>query len=199
MDIEGLDMHLITKTLFTTSGQSPKRKVKAGMLYQVNKDTGVLTSFCHTGLDGISALSFHPTQHDLWVWANGQGLFTINTTQTKENRCAITQIFPSTADVEALAWGNQGQKLYGVVGSTLYQYENNVVSEKCTNFPAKTEALDTVVFNEKELLLFAVHGKKDTCIHSFNVDTCSIVDIAPLPVDTDIEDLAIEGQALECD
>ena len=42
------------------------------------------------------------------------------------------------ADVEALAWGAQGQTLYGVMGTTLYQYENDIVSEKCTNFPAKT-------------------------------------------------------------
>ncbi len=82
------------------------------------------------------------------------------------------------------------------MGTTLYQYENDIVSEKCTNFPAKTEALDTVVFNGKELLLFAVHGKKDTRIHSFDVETCSIVDTAPLLVDTIYTD--IEGLALEC-
>ena len=73
----------------------------------------------------------------------------------------------------------------------MYQYENGAVSEKCNHFPSEVEALDVVVFDENERLLFALHTASDTSIHSFDVETCSIIDSVPLPVDTLYTD--IEG------
>jgi hypothetical protein len=190
-DIEGLDMHPETKALFASSGDDPDAGFENGALYTVNKDDGTLTPVCRTGLGEVSAMSFHPTNHHLWVWADGEGLFTIDIAQIEDGVCAKTEILLNSERVEALAWDSQGEKLYGAAGTVLYQSENGEVTEKCNDFPSEVEALEVVVLEGNERLLFALHAASDTSIHSFDVDTCSIIDSVPLPVDTLYTD--IEG------
>jgi len=192
-DIEGMDIHPETQELFASSGDDPATGLENGYIYQVNKDDGTLTPVCSTGLGEISAMSFHPHNHTLWVWADGEGLFTIATALINNGVCEKTAIVASPARVESLTWDNDGEILYGAAGTVLYKYENGTVAETCNDFPSQVEALDMLADGS---LLFGLHTASDTSIHSFDIASCAVKDTVPLPVDTPYTD--IEGISWMC-
>ena len=196
-DIEGLDIHPVTGALYVTSGDDSKRGHLPGHLYQVNKFNGKLTAIGSTGFNEVSALSFRPendnSQFTLWGWAEGDGLIQINPTTGASTLIAATPLA-----IEDITWSNDGQLLYGVEDSVLYQYDSTIgaITIACHNFPAEVEALDMLPDGN---LLIAFHEANDSSIHSFNIDSCSIdvsVDLPPAansPINTPYRD--IEGLA----
>ena len=118
-DLEGMAIHPKTKELFVSSGDDQADDLPNGHIYQVDKTNGILTSICNTGLGEVSAMSFHPIDNTLWVWADAEGLFTVDIEQ-----CLVTEITKSKAKVEGLTWDNSGETLYGSAGKTLYSYTN---------------------------------------------------------------------------
>ncbi len=194
-DIEGLAIHPLTKKLYASSGDDPADGLEHGYIYRVNKADGTLTPVCSTGLGEVSAMSFHPQTYQLWVWADGEGLFTINLDQIENGTCEKTEIVGHSAKVEGLAWDNDGQALYGSEGTALYRYLSNtgIVEEACDNFPSEVEALDMLADGT---LLFALHDASDTRIHSFDIENCLAKENAPVPVEALYTD--IEGITLNC-
>jgi Leucine-rich repeat (LRR) protein len=194
-DIEGMDLHPMTQELYASSGDDQAKGLENGYIYRVNKNDGSLTPICSTGLGEISAMSFRPTDATLWVWADGEGLFTIDINKINNGICEKTEIVPHSANVEGLAWSVDGKILYGSEGKTLYRYspETGAVDQACNDFPSQVEALEMLADGT---LLFGLHQASDTSIHSFDIGSCSVKDSVPLPVDTPYTD--IEGIAWKC-
>ncbi len=204
-DIEGLDMHPKTGVIYATSGDDSeiissddsdddvevKEDFESGAIYTFDKYESTLTYICRTGLGDLSAIAFHPRDNSLWAWAKGEGLFTININQIKDDVCAKTaKYLNSSAAVEAIAWDSQGKTLYGTSKKgKLYQYKNGVVTEKCNHIYFGAEALDTVVLNGEEFLLYASNAGRNTSIRLFDVETCSRIKNVTVPVSpyTDVE------------
>jgi hypothetical protein len=192
-DLEGLAMQPETLTLYASSGDDPAKGLEHGYLYQVNRSVGTLTPVCRTGLKEVSAIAFHPEDSSLWVWADGEGLFTVDLKQIENGECAKTTILASQRPVEGLSWDNQGEKLYAAFGKGLYEfvYETGTVAQTCDNFPGEVEALSHLETGE---LLFALHQTNDTGIHAFDIASCSVTN--QVMVDTPYTD--IEGLAWIC-
>jgi Leucine-rich repeat (LRR) protein len=176
-DIEGMAIDPNTQTIYVSSGDNPDVGLAQGYIYQVDKLDGTLTPFCSTGFADISAMSFHPQEHRLWVWANGDGLFTIEVDQIENGVCQTTQKIASNAKIEGITWDNQGQKLYGAQRRALYEYiyETGTLEKSCDRFPSDVEALSMLA---NDSLLFAVHQSNDTGIHAFDIESCSIAESA---------------------
>jgi hypothetical protein len=196
-DLEGMDIHPQTKKLYVSSGDDPATGLEQGYIYEVNKSDGTLIPLCRTGLGEVSAISFYPNKnnHLLWVWADGEGLFTIAIDTINEGICDKTEIFASNAKVEAIAWDNKGDILYAAERKVLhrYFYHTQTTDKVCHNFSSQVEALDMLADGT---LLFTLHKASDTHIHSFDINSCSVKDSVPLPVDTPYTD--IEGITWFC-
>jgi Leucine-rich repeat (LRR) protein len=192
-DIEGMDIHPQTEELYVSSGDDPADGLAHGYLYKANKNTGTLTEVCSTGLGEVSAMSFHPQTYQLWVWADGEGLFTIDINQINNGVCEKTEIFSYPAKVEGIAWGNEGKRLYGVSNTVLYEYEDGAVEQVCDDFSSEVEALSMLADGT---LLFALHDASDTRIHSFDIENCLAKQNAPVQVETLYTD--IEGITSNC-
>ncbi|MEK8018539.1 MAG: hypothetical protein VSS75_016840, partial [Candidatus Parabeggiatoa sp.] len=138
---------------------------------------GTVTPFCSTGLGDVEAMSFHPQDHSLWVWAARGGLFKIELDQIENGVCQTTEKIASNDKVEGITWHNDGTKLYGSKSTGLYEYiyETGVLDKTCNLFPSEVEALSML---HDSTLLFAVHQANDTGIHSFDIENCSIADSA---------------------
>ncbi|BAP57480.1 hypothetical protein THII_3183 [Thioploca ingrica] len=193
-DIEDLDIHPQTQELYAASGDNPDVGYEKGYIYRVNKDNGELTPICGTGLGEVSAMSFHPTEKKLWVWADGKGLFVIDLDQIVNGICHRTKILSHPAKVESITWDNEGKIIYGAAGTALYKYfyDTGKVEKACDSFPSEVEALDMLADGS---LLFALHQARDTRIHSFDITTCSVLDT--VPIETPYSD--IEGITWACD
>ncbi len=194
-DIEDIDILSATTEIYASSGDDAQANHEKGYLYQVDPANGELTPVCSTGLGKVSAISFYPNSQDLWLWAGGKGLFVIDLKQIKNGVCYPREIFRYSAQVEGITWDTEGKILYGAMGTTLYKYfhDTGTVAKVCDNFPKGAEALE---MSTDGSLLFAVHQAKDTSIHSFDINSCSIVDEADFPIKTPYND--IEGIAWTC-
>ncbi len=192
-DLEGLDFHPQTLTLYASSGDDPAQDLPAGYLYQVDKTNGNLTPVCHTGLGEVSAMAFHPQEGSLWVWADKEGLFTVDINQVNQGTCHKTEIISANTNVEGLTWDNQGKILYAASGKALYQFDSQtgIVDKTCKHFPSQVEALSMLNTNE---LLFSLHKSSDTSIYSFDPNNCAITN--SLSINTPYSD--IEGIVWMC-
>jgi len=188
-DIEALDIHPQTAELFAASGKDTKIK---GHLYQLNGQTGALTSIGPTGFKEIDGLSFHP-DGTLWGWATGDGLVTIDTT-TGQAKLVVAH----PGEIEDLTWNTAGTILFGVenvqnnpdAGVKLLAYDGNTVETVCEELTQslEIEALDTL---PDDTLLFGIHSKTGLPIGTIDVTTCQI--IAKQEIATDYND--VEGLA----
>ncbi len=138
-------------------------------------------------------MAFHPQEGSLWVWADGEGLFTVDINQIDQETCHKTEIISADTKVEGLTWDIQGHTLYAALGKALYQfdYQTGVVDKTCRHFPSQVEALSMLDTNE---LLFSLHKSSDTSIHSFDPSSCTITN--SLLVNTPYTD--IEGIVWQC-
>jgi len=172
-DVEALDIHPQTAELFAASGKDTNAK---GHLYQLNGQTGELTSIGSTGFKEIDGLSFHP-DGTLWGWATGDGLVTIDTVTGQAN----LEVSYS-GEVEDLTWNTSGTMLFGVenvknspdAGVRLLAYDGNTVSAICEELTQslEIEALDTL---PDDTLIFGLHGKNSLPLGVIDVQTCKIV------------------------
>ena len=182
-DIEGLALSLDSR-LYATSGNDTEGKLPHGHLYKVNKNTGQLDSIGSTGFGEVSAISFRPNNQNgestLWGWASGKGLIEIDTSSGHGTMRA-----PYHQKIEAITWSNDGQFLYGVEGTVLYQYHfaTGELLPVCDNLPFEAEAI--VMLRDGNLLM-GFHEANDSGIHSFNISDCSITNSIDSPY-TDIE------------
>lgn len=194
-DIEDIDILSTTTELYASSGGNPHANYEKGYLYQVNQDNGELTPVCSTGLGKVSAISFYPHSQNLWLWAGGKGLFVIDLKEIHQGVCYPQEIFRYSAQVEGITWDAEGKFLYGVKRNTLYKYihDTGTVEKVCNNFPSGVEALE---MSTDDLLLFALHPAKDTSIHFFDINTCSVIDETDFPIETHYND--IEGLVWTC-
>jgi len=185
-DIEGLAINS-DGDVFASSGDDTATGHDSGHLFQVNTETGAMTAIGSTGFNEVSAISFS-SDDTLWGWADGQGLIEINT-----ETGAGTLRLESEFGIEDVSWNNDSSLLYGVAGTTLYEYNpaTSAVTEKCTNFPSEVEAIDTLTDGS---LVFALHSKDDNAIHAYDIDTCSVK--ATANIETEYSD--IEGIASSC-
>ena len=175
-DIEALDIHPTTGIMYATSGDDPDEGHPNGHVYQVDKETGVITSIGDTGYGEVSGISFHPKTGILWAWADSEGLLTIDLVTGKG-----TLVAESALAIEALAWDDEGEVLYGTANKRLYAWDTGkqAVGRVCGNLtmPGATEALDMYTGN---VLLFALHRNSDLNIHAWKVngldEDCQLVD-----------------------
>ena len=188
-DLEGLDIHPRTKELYATSGDDTAVGLKPGYLYRINNSLGTLNPICDTGLGEVSAISFHPIDHTLWVWGEGQGLFTLDI-----DTCEKTEKLLHSAKIEDMTWDNEGKIVYGVEGTVLYKYfhETGQIEVACNNFASQVEALEMLA---DDSLLYALHKSSDNNLYSFDIGSCSLNDHAP--IDTSYSD--IEGVTWTCE
>ena len=172
-DIEALDIHPQTAELFAASGKDTNIK---GHLYQLNAQTGKLTSIGSTGFKEIDGLSFHP-DGTLWGWATGDGLITIDTT-TGEAELVVG--YPG--EVEDLTWNMAGTLLFGIEneqdnpdsGIKLLAYDGNTVKILCEELTQslEIEALDTL---PDDTLIFGRHGNGNLPLGVMDVTNCQIL------------------------
>ncbi len=175
-DIEALDSHPQTRSLFAASGK------KEAQLFQVDGDTGEPKLIGDIGFDNVVGLAFH-FDGRLVAWAD-QGLLkldidtaegTLIWPQTEAEKNAFEQFGPFS--IYALAWNREGTLLYGVAAdhpqtSTLWVYDSTGWNVACNGLPKKVESLETL---PDGLLLYGFHNDKQLAIHTYNADTCETV------------------------
>ena len=115
MDLESLDIHPDTGTLFTAAG--PKSD-DDGSIFTLDPVTGDLTLIGATGFDTITGLSFRPSDGNLWGWSKKTGLLRINTSTGSG-----TLEFASAKRMESMTWDINGAYLYAALGQKLFRYD----------------------------------------------------------------------------
>jgi hypothetical protein len=206
-DIEALVKDSSGK-FYCSSGNDAQDDHPKGHLYQVDKQTGVLTSkgdICFedtqdTEVCGVevSALAFEPTNGTLFGWAEGYGLISINP-DTAISTLEESSDFP----VEELSWNAAGTMLYGVANRTLLAYDGQTLRKLCT-FPRQVEALASLpdevraAYNRPvghDLLMYSEHNSSDLMIRAIDAQTCETVE--EVNIYTRYNDL--EGLIWACD
>jgi CSLREA domain-containing protein len=129
-DIEALAIDPRNGQIYAASGSDAAKK---GYLYRVDRTTGALTEVGPTGFDTIDALAFRGTDHTLWGWVPGKGLVQLNLA-TGAGRLIQARSGGSTA----LVWSDDGSRLYGTTGTTLWVYDplTGAISVPTTTLPA---------------------------------------------------------------
>jgi uncharacterized repeat protein (TIGR01451 family) len=181
-DIEALDLDPATNELYATAGNRNEFG-QGGYLFTVDKLTGALAVVGPSGFGSIEALAFHP-DGTLWGWAEQQGLLRIDKTTG-----AAALVFPSSKDIEGLAWSNDGAMLYGTSGQHLYIYDPlaGTLSQVANNLPGETEGL---AMRPDGLLIGGVNQSSE--LFAYDVNILEIVpaeSISILPYD-DAESIA---------
>jgi hypothetical protein len=130
-DIEDLAIHPTTYKLYASSGEDATTSpCSPGMLYEVNKQTGGLTTIgtCQinnqdiNNLDGIAFNPLNPLSSTLYGWAKGHGLVTIAT----DTGDCTNIVNDSLHEIEAMTWDAYGTLYYAVEGdSTLWTYPSS--------------------------------------------------------------------------
>jgi uncharacterized repeat protein (TIGR01451 family) len=195
-DIEALDMHPYTGKLYATSGDDTGcidpaadsatcERHPNGHLYEVDPNTGTLTSIGSTGFGEVSGISFHPITGELWAWADGEGLLKIDT-----NTGVGTLMLESKARVEAVTWDNQGEVLYAAANTDLWAASNfnaDMIPQDvriiCRELPGQVEALDMADGN---VLLFGMHKSSDLNIYGWKVTEGSCPPVLDLEIETPV-------------
>lgn len=105
-DLEALDVSA-TGEVYVASGDNSEDITKAGYLYTVDPNTGVLTEIGSTGFAEIDGLSFNPADGTLWGWAQYAGLIKIPLPAS-----IAEVVYPMQGEIEDLTWNNDGSILY---------------------------------------------------------------------------------------
>jgi len=167
-DIEAMDVHPETNILYVASGDNTKNHPK-GHLYKLDAETGQLMAIGATGFKEISSLAFN-ANGELWGWAKDAGLIQIDPVSG-----IGTEVLESKAKLEDLTWSLDGAILYGSVATELYAYEagSGAITQKCTNLPLETEALEMLADG---LMLLGMHKDKTLTLHALEVTSCEMVE-----------------------
>jgi len=165
-DIEALDIHPSTDTLFAAAGDDGSR---SGWLYTVDPQDGALTPIGSTGFNAINGLSFS-ADGQLWGWADGDGLLQIDTVTG-----AGTLVIPYAGKVEDMTWNLDDTVLYFVRRNTFHAYypdRQQVEPLNCAIPAGEIEAIEMLPSNE---LLFAIHNDAAMGIYALDPLTCQVV------------------------
>jgi CSLREA domain-containing protein len=119
-DIESLALHPFTGEVYAASGSDVARK---GYLYRLDRATGALMPIGSTGFAHIDALAFHPQDGSLWGWAVGRGLIQID-----PSTGAGQLVWAGGPHTSALAWSDDGSRLYGTAGARLWNFDPTTMS-----------------------------------------------------------------------
>jgi VCBS repeat-containing protein len=166
-DIEGIDLHPRTQLLYATAG-SDNRHGQDGYLYRVDTTSGALTPIGASGFHEVVALSFRSTDATLWGWSEGAGLIQIDPASG-----AGTLAYRSTKTIEALAWSNDGARLYAASGTKLSVYDPRAktLTQIAENLPGATEALD---MRPDGRLAGAIEGGDRINLFAYDVETLRV-------------------------
>jgi hypothetical protein len=228
-DIEGLVVWSPTPNdgergkLYGTSGSDQKKtKVRTpigepiadGAFYEINRDTGIVTFIGLTGFSEVSGLTLRQTDNTIWGWSRGGNrkqkspvgpIIIAPATGAGQLPPGVTdnQFTFKEPDIQALAWSNDGQKLYASVptdeGTDLwaYDYTTQNLEPVCTNVvKAEIEAME---MQANGLLLLGTHTNKDIGMVAYDPEICAVVatrTFRNVPEYYDIE--SIELPAAEC-
>jgi hypothetical protein len=190
-DIEDLAIHPTTYKLYASSGEDATTSpCRPGMLYEVNKQTGELTtiSICQidkqdiNDLDGIAFNPLNPSSNSLYGWAKGHGLITIDT-DTGDCNSILND---SLHEIEAMTWDVYGTLYYAIEGdSTLWTYPSS--AQSCSLPSNQVEAMEWIVGK----LYFSIHDNTQRQLYELNLDNCT--DVRQTLINKPFED--IEGIA----
>jgi hypothetical protein len=211
-DLEGLALDPNTGRLYASSGSDQLAGIPDGAIYEVNRDTGVISLVGSTGYSEVSALGVrYSNPVEIWGWARGgdnkkttaAGPITIDLPSNATG--TLIKEFPfRDPEVQAIAWSNDGQTLYYPVEdgthSDLMAYDVNTktLSLKCDNvIKAEIEGME---IQPNGLLVFATHDRKDLGIVAYDPEKCEVVATRVFNNAKQFYDIeSIEWPAVECD
>ncbi len=192
-DIEGLAIDPQANKLLASSGNDAQQGHPNGHLYQVDKETGDVTSIgniCYTDEEEqshcdmeVSSLSFHP-DGTLWGWAEGDGLLFIDP-DTAEAKLVTA----SDAGIEDLAWNNSGKVVYAIAEDTLWAYDGYSLTAQCP-MDSPAESIERLPDNvraayglpeDHDVFMFAYHKESDLTMHALDAQTCEVLDAFRIP------------------
>jgi 3-phytase len=186
-DIEDLAIHPTTYKLYASSGKNATSPCSPGMLYEVDKQTGDLTTIGTCRIDNqdindLDSLAFNPLSSTLYGWAKGHGLVTIDT-GTGDCTCIFDD---SLNEVEAMTWDVDGTLYYAAEGdSTLLTYPPP--AESCQLPSNQVEAMEWIAGK----LYFSIHNNTKRQLYELNLHNCT--DVRQTVIKKDFDD--IEGIA----
>jgi hypothetical protein len=217
LDIEGLAVLPTNGKLYGTSGSDQKKykgvPIPDGALYEFNRENGLISLIGLTGYSEVSGFALRPTDNTLWGWARGgnrketteAGPIIIDPDGTNKDQLGtLVKAFPfQDPDIQAIAWSNDGKKLYGAAptddGSDLwaYDYESQKLEVVCSQaVPAEIEGME---MQPDDLLILATHDRKDIGMVAYDPEICDVVatrTFTNVPEYYDVE--SIEWPAVEC-
>ncbi len=194
-DVEGLAIHPNSNAVFASAGD---KGAMAGMLYQLNTEDGSLTEVGASGFNELDSLAFDPSGQ-LWGWADGAGLVTLNQTSTGDASPQASLVIPA-ADliVQDMTWSQDGHDLYLVSGQDLLRFNTETVTTHLVcSLPAEVEALETY---NADTLLFSMHNDASGQIKALLLteDGCEMLDDDSITTGfDDVEGIALAVEACQ--
>ena len=203
-DIEALDVSQLGE-IYAASGDNTEDVTKAGYLYTVDPNTGILTEIGPTGFAEIDGLSFNPADGTLWGWAQDAGLIKIPLPAS-----IAELVVPYPGEAEDLTWNNDGTVLYVVenlhedavapavvytadlvmsslpepgdnVPHKLYAYDvlTDSLSEICHNVIGSLGEIEAIEMAEDGSLVLGYHNSNNQPIlATINQTTCELTPLA---------------------
>ena len=135
-EIRGLAVHPQTGVLYAVTDMGGNQP---GLLYRVDRATGMLTPLGPHGFESITALALRWTDATLWGWAEGAGLVQLDTATG-----AGSLRFASSDKFSGLAWANDGSTLYASQETSLWSYREGdpALHRVADNLPRGTSAIE---------------------------------------------------------
>jgi hypothetical protein len=216
-DLEGLALDPRTGKLYASSGSDQLddeylgKEIPDGAIYEVNRDTGVITMVGLTGYSEVSALGVRYSDPiEIWGWARGgdgkkttaAGPITIDLPNSATG--TLIKEFPfRDPEIKAIAWSNDAQTLYASVEDgkysdlMAYDVDSKNLTLKCDNvIKAEIEGME---MQPDGVLLFATHDRKDIGIVAYDPEKCEVVATRTFKDVKQFNDIeSIEWPAKEC-
>jgi hypothetical protein len=216
-DLEGLALDPRTGKLYASSGSDQiddeylGKEIPDGAIYEVNRDTGVISMVGLTGYSEVSALGVRYSDPiEIWGWARGgdgkkttaAGPITIDLPNSAAG--TLIEEFPfRDPEIKAIAWSNDAQTLYASVEDgtysdlMAYDVDTKKLRVQCDNvIKAEIEGMEIQPDN---LLLFATHNRKDIGIVAYDPEKCEVVATRTFKDVKQFNDIeSIEWPAKEC-
>jgi len=198
-DLEGLSVVSINgeKRLYATSGSDQRSGIPDGALYQMDMVSGVLKLIGLSGYSELSSLAVRPSDNTLWAWARGgytkkdgtiMGNLQTGPVELNHETGAgkLLYEFENDLDVQAVAWSNDGEILYGAVdgrkGTELHTWnpaDPSITTPICagdqTSLGLEGLEIEAMEMQNNGLLLLSAHNEKELGVFAYNPQTCEVV------------------------
>jgi len=229
-DIEGLAVLPTNGKLYGTSGSDQVSGIPDGALYEFDRTNGLMNEIGLTGFSEVSGLALNPADNTIWGWARGGDrrqhssvgpiiIDPVTGVGRLPDGVADDQFTFQDPDIQAIAWSNDGKKLYASVidfdnplikinkrgkerkyyYSDLWAYDvdSQELELICDNVVlAEIEAME---MQPNDLLILGTHSNKDIGMVAYDPENCEVVatrTFKDVPEYYDIE--SIEWPASEC-